>query len=84
MTYVVYWTNEADDQLADLWLKASDRADVTAASHRIEAALSRDPFGVGESREADDRIAFDPPLVVYYQVKRADNVVWVISVGRTS
>jgi hypothetical protein len=84
MNYSVDWTDEADKQLADIWINASDRDDVTAAANRVEFLWRRDPLGQGESRAGDDRLMFEEPLSVYYRVDPVNHMVWVISVGRTS
>lgn len=81
MTFTVLWTPPALDQLTAVWLNAADQAAVTAASHRIDQALARQPIGVGEGRGGADRMLFDPPLWVYYRVVLDDVRVEVIDVG---
>ena len=63
-----------------MWTDSDDRAGVTAASYRIEAAIRNDPFGAGESREDDMRYVFDPPLAVLYEVDRLQQVAIVTAV----
>jgi hypothetical protein len=36
MRYTVTWVQEADDELAELWLNASDRNAVSRAANAIE------------------------------------------------
>ena len=50
MNFTVRWTRSARDQLADVWLNHHDRAAVTAAAHRIDLLLGRDPANQGEDR----------------------------------
>jgi hypothetical protein len=36
MNYTVVWKHEAEDELADFWLAATDRQAVADAAHRLE------------------------------------------------
>jgi plasmid stabilization system protein ParE len=77
MNFTVLWTVEAQDELTEIWLSHWDRAGVTAATHRIDTLLARDPEDQGESRPDDRRIMFDSPLVVIYRIVEADRQVIV-------
>ncbi len=81
MTFAVEWLEEAEQQLADIWLNASDRQNVTEAARRVEQTLKRDPDTCGESRPGQGRIMFEPPLGVYFRVDHQARVVTVISLG---
>lgn len=81
MSYSIIWSDDAEQQLADTWMNAADPNAVTAAANRIDYLLSRDPLGQGESRDGNDRIAFEGPLGVIYQVDSAAQQVTVVSVG---
>jgi hypothetical protein len=82
MKWTVVWKPDAETDLASLWVNAPDRAELTAASNRLDAWLRRDPLNTGESREADDRVAFDPPLGVLFTVEPMDRTVHVVRVWR--
>ncbi|MBA4067140.1 MAG: hypothetical protein C0501_26230 [Isosphaera sp.] len=82
MTFTVVWLPIALTMLADLWTVATDRAAITAASHRLDQRLAADPLNEGESRDGDERIAFEPPLQILFRVDPAAHVVTVTSVGR--
>jgi hypothetical protein len=82
MTFTVIWVNRAEQELANVWLNASDPAAITAAADRIDRLLQRDPLGVGESRAGPNRILFEGPLGVLYQVIEPTRTVLVLSVGR--
>lgn len=81
MNFTVIWRPEALGQLADAWNASPDRRAVTEASERIDRAIMADPTGAGESRDADDRIVFAPPLAAIYRVDPAARMVFVLSVG---
>lgn len=82
MKFTVVWKPAAERQLADIWLDAADRNDVTTASEEIEAALAMRPDEIGESRPLDCRIAFVLPLALTFRVMVANRLVEVVSVRR--
>jgi hypothetical protein len=45
MSYAVEWSRDAINQLAELWLSATDREAITRAQAEIDAALSSRPHG---------------------------------------
>ncbi len=81
MNYTVIWLFDAQEMLAAVWTAAADRKAVTEATYRIDRRLADDPLDVGESREGNRRLAFDPPLQVMFRVFAADKRVEVVSVG---
>lgn len=81
MNFTVEWQPEAEDQLADLWASASDRAAVTDAARRIDRMLGHDPLSMGESRDGPVRVLFVSPLGVLYRIDEPAQMVRVASVG---
>jgi plasmid stabilization system protein ParE len=49
MNFTVRWTRAARDQLAAIWVSHHDRNGVTAAAHRIDTLLARDPENLARS-----------------------------------
>jgi plasmid stabilization system protein ParE len=82
MSYGVRWQRRAKAELADVWLNAADRNEVTAAAHRVEQLLRRDPLTAGESRTGRLRLVFDGPIAVLYHVDPQARRVAIISVDR--
>ncbi len=80
MKYTVVYLPSAEQQLAELWLKAADPAAVTLASDKIDQLLKIDPLAVGESRVSTLRILFEEPIAVVYDVRESDFVVKVWAV----
>ena len=78
MNWHVDWLPTVEQILADTWMNAPDRVDVTRAADRIDNLLSKNPTAVGESREGASRILICAPLAVYYNVIADDNkvVIW--------
>ena len=83
MTWTVVWHAATQDELAELWLAASDRADLTRAADLIERRLRRDPYSFSESRDDTSRIMIEPPLAVAYDVSDDDCMVTVWAVWRS-
>lgn len=81
MSFRVRWRKVARDQLTTVWLGHPNQAGVTAAAHRIEQLLRRDPENVGEERPNGRRVIFDAPLVVLYRVDATANAVTVLGVS---
>ena len=82
--YTVVWRTTALDRLADLYVAASsaERERMAAGVEDLNTQLARDPLAVGESRDADRRVAFPDLLVVRYRVDTVQRVVRVTGVAR--
>jgi hypothetical protein len=83
MSYTVTWRPSAEQQLAQLWLSASDRNAVQAAADHMDAVLQRNPLSEGEARSGNTRILIVPPLAIYYDVHPSQREVFVWAVWRT-
>jgi hypothetical protein len=82
MVYTVLYREQARDELALLWLNADSklRAAITAASAVLETALRTNPHAIGESRTATQRMAFEPPLAILFDVREQDRQVIVLHI----
>ncbi len=81
MKYTVVWVPAAQDALARLWLRASDRQAVSDAADRIEVTLRHDPDRkVTPLGKLFVYEAF--PLAVLCAIDPGDCMVRVISVKR--
>ena len=80
MKFTVTWKADAQDELADLWMRSVDRQAVSDAAQRLERMLGNDPLNVGESRSGVTRLAFDAPLGVMFDVSIDDCLVTVLHV----
>jgi hypothetical protein len=80
MNYTVLWDPDAEQALADIWMNASDRGDVTAAADQIDRVLRIDPQQQGESRAQGRRVLLIAPLGVLFRVLEQDRIVRVIQV----
>jgi hypothetical protein len=80
VNYNVRWRRAARDQLAAAWITAADRSALTAAANRVDRLLERDPLDCGESRSGIERVMFEGPLVVAFDVYEARRKVVVLDV----
>jgi plasmid stabilization system protein ParE len=78
--YQVFWHAAAEQQLAAIWMVASERRAVSAAADACDQALRHDPQAVGESREGPYRISIMRPLAFIFRVSESDHSVWVMRV----
>ena len=84
MKYAVIWIPEAETELAEIWLAATDRAVITNTTREIEFLLETNPLLVGESREENHvRVLFIAPLMVGYLADSSNRTVYVFSIRRT-
>lgn len=84
MAFEVMWSPAAEKRLAELWLKSETRAEIRAAANRLDESLRRAPLTLGESRSEDERIAFDGPLGCSYRVDPDLQLVYVLSIWKSS
>ena len=84
MKYTVVNAPVADQQLADIWLKAADRQSVADAFNRIESSLKNDAHLQGREHPSGWRVMTVLPLVVAFHVSQDDRLVKVISVAQRS
>lgn len=81
MSFHVHWNIRAENELADIWMQASDRSAVTEAASRLDEALRLAPLRTGESRESEQRrIAVELPLAILFTVVPNDSLVVITKV----
>lgn len=82
--YTVDWSDDALDELATLWLQASDPEEITRAQATIDTLLARAPLHHGEAVREGLRRLIVPPLRVLYTVNAMARRVEVASVKPAS
>ena len=80
--FTVVWLKSANDQLAQIWLDASDRDEVSSAADRIEQVLASDPTGWGEEVHEGLRRLVVARLQVLYAIREPDRIVEVGRIKR--
>lgn len=76
--YTVVWHQDAKDQLAVLWMKASDRNVVRLAADKVDSHLATDAESRGSPVEGDLRQLVIAPLQVLFAVSEPDRLVKVL------
>jgi len=79
MRFTVTWHPAAEQELAEIWLQAADRNQVTHAANLLDRALASDPLAPGEEFYGD-RLLVALPLAVTYTVSQADRTVQILQV----
>lgn len=81
--FTVVWWRFAKDKLADLWLDATDKADITRAADEIDRRLAADPESSAEDcHEGLYRLMVDP-IAVQFSIDDFDRRVTVWTVRRS-
>jgi hypothetical protein len=81
MNYTVFWTPDAEQELAAAWLAASDRDAVALMAHRLEQRLRADPRAVGDARRSSvERVVYAAPLSLSFMIIVDDLKVFVTAV----
>jgi len=78
LSYTVLCEASAEKELAAAYLAAVSPAAVTEASRSIESLLGQAPLLLGESRDGTVRVAFEPPLAVWFTVSEVNRLVVII------
>ena len=79
MRYTVTMSDQAQDQLAALWLTAGDRRAIAQASHTIEKELADDPHLKGQDYFGDFTLVV-LPLRAHYRVNEDDRLVSILNI----
>jgi hypothetical protein len=82
--FTIDWTDDTLDQLAYLYLNASDPLAITAAQARIDSLLHQNPLQRGAEISEGLRELCVPPLRVPYSVEITTSRVEVVAVKRSS
>lgn len=79
---VIWRQSLIEKRLASIVAKAIQRGDdanaITRAMNAIDRTLASDPETAGESRNEFERILFEPPLNVIFEVHEEESIVYVL------
>jgi hypothetical protein len=84
VSYTVRWEPDARHELHLIWATAPDPASVRSASETAERALAADPYDAGQHLVEELWRAAFHPLVVYYSVDPAQQIVVISNVAHTA
>jgi plasmid stabilization system protein ParE len=82
--FTVVWSDDALDQLAEIWLNALDRDAVNNATDLVDAQLLYDPQTKGDAVSEGLRTLNVRPLHVLFSVADEDRLVHVVLVARSN
>ena len=82
-SYRVVWRRVVTEQrIAEFMLELADRGESTEplyrAMNRIDELLAAHPNDIGESRADFERVYFEPPLSITYEVNDDEHLVIVL------
>jgi hypothetical protein len=78
--FTVTWQPQTLQDLAQIWLDASNRQQVTQATAEIDRRLARDPLGEGQHLHEGLYRIIEGPLTVFYSVDENARLVRVTDV----
>jgi hypothetical protein len=81
--YTVLWGQDAENELAALWLNYSNRQEITQAADQIDAELRENAHQKGYVLPRNVRTLSIPPLTAYFRIEHADRQVFVEAVQLT-
>ena len=80
--YTVVWSQQAIDNLAQLWVEGTDRNEIAEAGNAIDRELAVDPANKGIAVRECLRSLSVPPLRVLFEVEEPDRLVKVVTIRR--
>ncbi len=83
MRFTVVWAKDAEGELAEIWMQASDRLAVNAAATALDAELAVDPGTKGFPLSEGLRRLTVPPLHAFFEVHEDDRLVRVTGIVRS-
>jgi hypothetical protein len=80
MKWTVIYRPDAADDLATIWLNATNRQEIADAANSIDHQLGTCPLTAGESREGNSRVLCEGPLAAFFDVAEQDRTatVWAV------
>ncbi len=75
--FTVVWTNEAIEQLAEIWLDAADREKIVSVAESVDLELAVDPYWKSLEMSEGIRALVLPPLRILFSVSAEDRLVEV-------
>jgi plasmid stabilization system protein ParE len=79
MRFAVTWHPSAEQELAEIWLQASDQGAISTAANAIDQLLAVNPAMQGEEFYGD-RLLVVLPLAVTFTTSEPDRTVRILQV----
>ena len=68
MSYQVIFAPQVNRDLVDLWVESDQQREITLAVDSLVRRLRASPTAVGESRNANRRVAFEWPVGIAFEI----------------
>lgn len=81
MKFTVTWTDEARDELCELFMAVSNRSELARIVNALEGELARGPENLGESRDSTVRVVMESHIGLMFDVFLDDCLVQVLHIG---
>ena len=81
MKFTVTWTDEARDELCELFMAVPFRSELSRVVNTLESELARRPESLGESRESNIRVLMGSHFGLMFEVLPDDCLVQVLHIG---
>ncbi len=79
--FQIGWDPDAEDDLARLWLRSSNRKAIAQAVDQAEKLLESDPVKHGRTLAEGLYSVAVPPIVLIYTIEKTTRAVEVCSIG---
>jgi plasmid stabilization system protein ParE len=79
MRFTVTWHPSAEEELAKIWVRSTDRAAIAQAANLIDQLLTANPTAQGEDFYGD-RLLVVLPLAVTFTISEPDRAVRILQV----
>lgn len=79
--FIIAWRRSALDELAEAWLRAENRPDLTRAVEAVELKLRDRPMQCAERQVEDLYFLSEPPLRIGFTIDDGSRIVTIVGLG---
>lgn len=81
MKFTVTWTEQARNELCELFMVVSDRGELSRIVNALEQELALQPESLGESRDGNVRVVMESHFGIMFEAIPNDCLVKVFRIG---
>lgn len=79
--FTIAWRQTALDELAEAWMKADNRTELTTAVEAVELKLRERPMQCAERQVEDLYFLSEPPLRIGFTIDDGSQIVTIVGLG---
>jgi uncharacterized protein YndB with AHSA1/START domain len=79
--FTIAWRRSALDELAEAWLRAGNRTELTVAVEAVELKLRERPTQCAERQVEGLYLLSEPPLRIAFTIDDASSLVTIVGLG---